>query len=130
MRSALFLSAIAPAALVAAAPPSAPQIYNVDYAGNGCAAPGSVKSTSGTLGDSASFTFSSLKGDDTNNCGIHVQAKGASEGWQVAIGAIEYRGTLTLKPGSSLDSYSQIFWSDNASKTVSVSTYSLYPRVP
>ncbi|KAF2278001.1 uncharacterized protein EI97DRAFT_374387 [Westerdykella ornata] len=124
MRSALFLSAIAPAALVAAtaeAPPAAPQIYNLDYAGNGCSAPGSVKSTSTTLGDSASFTFSSLKGDDTSNCGIHLQAKGASEGWQVAIKEIEYKGTLSLKPGSSLDTYSQVFWSDNAAKTTTLS---------
>jgi hypothetical protein len=105
--------------LVTAAPPNAPQIYSLEYAGNGCAASGSVKSTTDTLGDSATFTFSQLKGGDTNNCGIHVQAKGASEGWQVAVKEIVYQGSLTLKPGSSLDTYSQVFWSENAKNTVS-----------
>jgi hypothetical protein len=78
-----------------------------------------VKSSTGVLGDSASFTFSQLSSDDTNNCEIHVQSSGGSAGWQVGVQAVTYSGDLTLKPGTQLDTYTQIFWSDKAAETVS-----------
>jgi hypothetical protein len=131
MRSALFLAAIAPALVAAApldvdvaAPPTAPKITSLEYAGNGCAPKGSVKSSSTTIGDSATFTFSEFRGDDTNNCGIHLQAQGGSSGWQVAIKDVEYKGSVNLKPGSTLDTTSQVFWSEAAAKTVSTTLYS------
>jgi hypothetical protein len=127
MRPALILSALAPALVaaapldtdVSAAPPTAPKITSIDYAGNGCAPKGSVKSSATTLGNAASFTFTEFHGDDTQNCGIHLQAQGGSAGWQVAIKEVEYKGTVNLKPGTTLDTTSQIFWSQDASKTVS-----------
>ncbi|KAF2751572.1 hypothetical protein M011DRAFT_474025 [Sporormia fimetaria CBS 119925] len=104
--------------LTLAAPPTSPTIYDFKFSGNGCPNDsGSVKATSTTLDDSVSFTFSELSGDNTSNCGIHLQAKGGSAGWQVAVSHIEYKGTVSLKPGSSLDTFTQIFWSETASKT-------------
>lgn len=124
MRSSLIFAAIAPALvaaapLEAAAPPTAPKITSVEYAGNGCAPKGSVKTSSTNIADSATFAFSELRGDDTNNCGIHLQAQGGSPGWQVAIREVEYKGTVNLKPGTTLDTISQVFWSENAKATVS-----------
>jgi hypothetical protein len=119
MRSTLLLAALAPA-LIAAAPGVAPRITSLRISGSGCPNDsGSVKSSTGVLGDSASFTFSQLSSDNTNNCEIHVQSSGGSAGWQVGVQAVTYSGDLTLKPGTQLDTYTQIFWSDKAAETVS-----------
>lgn len=119
MRSAFLVAAIAPL-FVAAAPPVSPKIYDFQFSGNGCPHDsGSVKATSAVLDDSISFTFGQIKGDDTSNCGIHLQAKGGSEGWQVAIKEVVYTGTVSLKPGSELDTITQVFFSEDASATVS-----------
>jgi hypothetical protein len=84
---------------------------------------GSVKTSTGVIGDSASFTFSQLASDNTNNCEIHVQSTGGSAGWQVGVQAVTYSGDLTLKPGTQLDAYTQIFWSDKAAETVSQTSF-------
>jgi hypothetical protein len=119
MRSTLLLAALAPA-LIAAAPGVAPRITSLRISGSGCPNDsGSVKSSTGVLGDSASFTFSQLSSDNTNNCEIHIQSSGGSAGWQVGVQAVTYSGDLTLKPGTQLDTYTQIYWSDNAAETVS-----------
>lgn len=119
MRSTLLLAVIAPA-LIAAAPGVAPKITSLRISGSGCPNDsGSVKASTGVLGDSASFTFSQLSGDTTDNCEIHVQSAGGSQGWQVAVQAVSYSGDLTLKPGTQLDAFTQIFWSDKAADTVS-----------
>jgi len=117
MRSALILAAIAPA-LVAAAPGVAPKITSLRISGSGCPNDSnSVKASTSVLGDNASFSFSQLSGDSTDNCEIHVQSTGGSQGWQVAVKEVAYSGELTLKPGSQLDTYTQIYWSEKATET-------------
>ena len=126
MRSTLLLAALAPALLsatpidpVVAVAPVSPRITSYRISGSGCPNDsGSVKTSSGVLADSATFTFSQLSGDSTDNCEIHVQSAGGSTGWQVAVQAVTYSGDLSLKPGSQLDTYTQIFWSDKAAETV------------
>jgi hypothetical protein len=118
MRSSLFFLALP--ALSFAAPPSPPSITRIVFSGTGCPNDsGSVKSDSATLGDSAGVSFSQLKGTDTDNCAVHIQSSGGSSGWQVAVSQITYEGDVNLKGNSQLDTFTQIFWSDNAANTVS-----------
>lgn len=130
MRPTLFLSALAPALVAAApavdttvrdvaAPPSAPRITSLKFSGNGCPDNGDVKSSISSLTDSATFNFNSLNGDNTNNCQVHLQSQGGSQGWQVAVKEVEYKGHVRLRPGSRLDTLTTIFWSEKASATVS-----------
>ncbi|KAF2864754.1 hypothetical protein BDV95DRAFT_508581 [Massariosphaeria phaeospora] len=117
MRSTLLLAAVAPA-LALAAPEQAPRITAVKISGSGCPNDSnSVKSNSANLGDNASFSFSNLRGDDTNNCQIHLQSTGGSQGWQVAVREVAYEGNVVLKAGSQLDAITQVFWSEKASDT-------------
>jgi hypothetical protein len=118
MRSSLFFLALP--ALSFAAPPSAPSITKIVFSGTGCPNDsGSVKSDTGTLGDSAGVSFTQLKGTDTDNCAVHIQSAGGSAGWQVAVSQITYEGDVNLKGNSQLDTFTQIFWSENAGNTVS-----------
>ncbi|KAF2248174.1 hypothetical protein BU26DRAFT_429037 [Trematosphaeria pertusa] len=117
MRSLLIFAAAAPA-LVLAAPEVPPKITSLKFSGSGCPNnSGSVKSTSGVLGDSATFTFGQLRGDNTDNCEIHIQSTGASQGWQAAVKEVEYQGNVALAPSSQLDTITQTFWSDHAADT-------------
>jgi hypothetical protein len=117
MRSSL-LFAVLPA-LALAAPPVSPKITKLVFSGSGCANDsGSVKSTDATLDDGTGVIFTQLKGSDTDNCAVHVQSAGGSEGWQVAVNQITYQGDVNLKGNSELDTYTQIFWSENAGNTV------------
>lgn len=118
MRSLSLVAAAAPA-LILAAPEQVPKITSLEFSGSGCPNDsGSVKSTSGVLGDTASFTFGQLKGDSTDNCELHIQGTGASQGWQVAVKDVAYRGNVHLAMGSQLDTFTQAFWSDHAADTV------------
>ncbi|CAE7188513.1 hypothetical protein PTT_18532 [Pyrenophora teres f. teres 0-1] len=111
-----FLLLLTPFAL--AAPPTAPRISRLVFSGSGCpASSSSVSSTSATLGDTAGVTFSQLRGSNTDNCAVHVQSTGASAGWQVAVRGITYEGDVVLKGASGLDTYTQVFWSDRAGET-------------
>jgi hypothetical protein len=78
-----------------------------------------VKSDTATLGDTAGVSFTQLKGDTTDNCAVHIQSAGASEGWQVAVRQVDYVGDVNLKGNSGLDTYTQVYWSENAGNTVS-----------
>ncbi|KAF2270324.1 hypothetical protein CC78DRAFT_508107 [Lojkania enalia] len=126
MRSSMLFAAIAPALVAAdvAAPASAPKITSLKFSGSGCPNDsGSVKSTSGFLSDAASFTYSQLRGDSTDNCEIHIQASGGSQGWQFAIKEIEWRGNVQLKPGTQLDTITQVFFSEKAADTTTFTTH-------
>ncbi|KAF2634095.1 hypothetical protein P280DRAFT_414544 [Massarina eburnea CBS 473.64] len=110
------------AAVVSALPtelaPTPAKITSLKISGSGCPNDSdSVKSTSGTLGDSASFTFGQLRGDRTDNCEIHIQSSGASQGWQIAVKEVAYGGNVQLSSGSSLDTVTQAFWSEKAGDT-------------
>jgi len=119
MRSLLALLALP--ALTLAAPPESPRITKIVFSGSGCPNDsGSVKSDTITLGDNAGVSFSQLKGTDTDNCAVHIQSTGGSPGWQVAVQEITYEGDVNLRGNSQLDTYTQIFWSENAGSTVSL----------
>jgi hypothetical protein len=118
MRSSLLLTIALPA-LALAAPPSAPQITQSLFWGRGCPHDsGSVKADSSTLDDTFGVSFKALKGSTTDNCAVHIQSSGASAGWQVAVKEITYEGDVNLKGNSELDTYTQVFWSENAGNTV------------
>ncbi|KAF2677897.1 hypothetical protein K458DRAFT_318418 [Lentithecium fluviatile CBS 122367] len=117
MRSLALLTAALPA-LIAAAPEHVPRITSLRISGTGCPNnSGSVKSTNGVLADTATFTFGQLRGEDTDNCEIHIQSTGASEGWQVAVKEVAYQSNVALKPGSQLDTITSAFWSEAAADT-------------
>jgi len=117
MRSSLFLVAFP--ALAFAAPPESPRITKIVFSGSGCPNDsGSVKADTATLGDGAGVSFSQLKGDDTDNCAVHIQSTGGSPGWQVAVREITYEGDVNLRGNSELDTFTQVFWSENAGNTV------------
>lgn len=118
MRSSLFFLALP--ALAFAAPPESPRISKLVFSGTGCPNDsGSVKADSATLGDGAGVSFTQLKGTDTDNCAVHIQSNGGSAGWQVAVREITYQGDVNLRGNSALDTFTQIFWSENAGNTVS-----------
>lgn len=109
------------AALALAAPPTPPTITRLVFSGSGCPNDsGSVKPDSTTLGDTAGVTFTELKGDSTDNCAVHIQSAGASAGWQVALRQVDYVGDVNLKGNSELNTFTSVFWSENASNTVSL----------
>lgn len=119
MRSLLLLSL---PTLIIAAPPSAPKITSLVFSGSGCPNDsGSVKSNTAYLGDNVDVSFTELKGESTDNCGVHIQSSGGSQGWQVALKEITYEGNVVLKGASELDTFTQVFWSENAGNTVSSS---------
>ncbi|CAN9319320.1 hypothetical protein AA0118_g3499 [Alternaria tenuissima] len=116
MRSLLSLAALP--LLTLAAPPSSPTITRIVFSGSGCPNDsGSVKTDSATLSDTASVSFTQLKGDSTDNCAVHIESAGASSGWQVAVRQVDYVGDVNLKGNSGLDTYTQVFWSENAGNT-------------
>jgi hypothetical protein len=118
MRSSLFFLILP--ALSFAAPPESPRITRIVFSGTGCPNDsGSVKSDTITLGDTAGVSFTELKGTDTDNCAVHIQSSGGTPGWQVAVSQITYEGNVNLRGNSELDTFTQIFWSDNAANTVS-----------
>lgn len=116
MRSILLLSL---SSLILAAPPVAPKITQLAFSGSGCPHDsGSVKSDTDTLGDTAGVSFGLLAGQTTDNCELHIQSSGGSPGWQVAVSQITYEGDIYLKGNTQLDTYTDIFWSNNATNTV------------
>jgi hypothetical protein len=120
MRSPILFLALP--ALCIAAPPESPQITKIVFSGSGCPNDsGSVRSDTATLGDYAGVSFTQLKGDSTDNCAVHIQSTGGSEGWQAAIREITYEGDVNLRGNSELDTFTQVFWSENAGNTVSPS---------
>ena len=100
-------------------PIASSKITSFKFSGSGCPNDsGSVKSTTGVVGDSIGFTFGQLRGDSTDNCEIHIQSSGGSQGWQVAVKEVTYSGDLHLKSGTQLDAITQAFWSEKAADTV------------
>jgi hypothetical protein len=105
--------------LALAAPPTSPTITRLVFSGTGCPNDSnSVRSDTATLGDAAGVSFTQLKGDSTDNCAVHIQSAGASAGWQVAVREIDYIGDVNLRGNSELDTFTQVFWSENAGNTV------------
>ncbi|KAF2015256.1 hypothetical protein BU24DRAFT_461512 [Aaosphaeria arxii CBS 175.79] len=117
MKASLFLAAAAAPILAAAAPPTPPSISDAVFSGNGCKTATSARINTDTLGDWVTIDFDQLKGDDTQNCQLHANVNGASQGWQFAIKEVTYRGDLTLKSGSQLDTLTSVYFSQEADRT-------------
>lgn len=62
----------------------------------------------------------SAAGDSTQNCELHFQGAGATPGWQVSIAEADAAGRLTLGKDATLNYYWQVYWSGDASDTVSL----------
>ena len=104
-------------------PANVPALTAFKYSGSGCTqGSNSVKTVGGW--NEATFSFSDFiansPGEDaTENCEVHFQGSGASAGWQVAVSELNVNGKVVLPPGTRFDYYWQIYWSDDASNTVS-----------
>ncbi|KAH8905223.1 hypothetical protein BR93DRAFT_970031 [Coniochaeta sp. PMI_546] len=99
-------------------PASQPRITSVQYSGNGCP---NDASRSGSFND-PTFTYNRFAAvlpgvNQTVNCEIHVQAAGASAGWQVALSDVNIDGHLVLDQGTRLDYYTTVYYSENAGST-------------
>lgn len=102
-----------------AAPPNPPTITRLVFSGSGCPnTSNSVRADTAVLGDAVGMSFSQLKGSSTDNCAVHLQAAGASAGWQVGIREVAYTGHVVLRGRSALDTFTQVFWSESAGDTV------------
>jgi hypothetical protein len=110
-------SAVAAESAEAVPAVATPHITSIKYSGSGCPNDaqfsGNFNNPTVTFKD---FTISS-PGEKTVNCQVHLQATGASPGWQVAIKKNVVKGHLYLSPGSSLTHYTTIFFSQDASNT-------------
>lgn len=136
MHTSSLLQFLLPAAVSGAAvklaardgPSSLPHITSVQYSGVGCPSSAPAVDKSGGF-DDASFrlnAFSVSNADvysSTANCEVHVQASGASAGWQVGVSDVYVRGRLVLDPGAQMDFYVTTFWSQSAANTVSLSPF-------
>ncbi|KAK8079772.1 hypothetical protein PG997_007590 [Apiospora hydei] len=83
----------------------------VVYSGDGCPSSAPAVDKSGDGFDDVSFrlnAFAVSSADvysSTANCEVHVQASGASAGWQVGVSDVYVRGRLVLDPGAQMDFY-------------------------
>ncbi|RYP11360.1 hypothetical protein DL765_007790 [Monosporascus sp. GIB2] len=105
-------------------PASMPHITSVTYSGTGCpsSSPGVVRS--GGFAEPAfrlsEFEARAPDGAQTVNCQVHVQAAGASPGWQLGLESVTVRGHVVLDPGAAVDYYVTSFFSQDADRTVTV----------
>lgn len=104
-------------------PPSLPTITSVSYSGNACPqGSNSVTETGdwGSLGFSFSNFSASSPGTTSNrNCQVHLEASGASAGWQVSLSDIAVHGHTVLQPGAHANYWTTSFWSESPANTVS-----------
>jgi hypothetical protein len=117
----ILLLTAASAAMADTAAPATPKITSITYSGNGCARDPKF---SGNFND-PTVTFStfsaSLPGSQTLNCQVHLQANGASPGWQVALKSNVIKGYVYLTPGTSLTHYTTVFFSQDAGRSDTIS---------
>ena len=118
-RIAVAVAALYAPLIAADAPASQPRITSIQYSGNGCP---NDASRSGSFND-PTFTYNRFAAvlpgtTQTVNCEIHVQAAGATAGWQVALSDVTVNGHLVLEQGTRLDYYTTVFYSENAATTV------------
>lgn len=117
---AVLATALVPS-LVLAAPPSIPTISKLTFSGNGCTQGSNLK-WSGNL-DELTIRYSEFTarnpGDGTSNCQIHITTTGGTAGWQYALKSTELKGSASLDPGSTLTVFTTVYFSEEASNTVS-----------
>jgi len=117
----LLLLTAASAAMADTAAPATPKISSITFSGSGCARDPKF---SGSFND-PTITFSSfaasLPGSQTLNCQVHLQATGASPGWQVSLKTNVIKGRVYLTPGTSLTHYTTVFFSQDAARSDTIS---------
>ncbi|KAH6650399.1 hypothetical protein F5144DRAFT_43757 [Chaetomium tenue] len=117
----ILLLTAASAAMADTAAPATPKITSITFSGNGCA---KDPKFSGGFND-PTVTFSSfaasLPGTQTLNCQAHLQATGASPGWQVSLKTNVIKGRVLLTPGTSLTHYTTVFFSQDAARSDTIS---------
>ncbi|RYP53892.1 hypothetical protein DL768_001204 [Monosporascus sp. mg162] len=105
-------------------PANMPHISSVTYSGTGCpsSAPDVVRS--GGFAEPAfrlgGFEARVPDGAQTVHCQVHVQAAGASPGWQLGLESVTVRGHVVLDPGAAVDYYVSSFFSQDADRTVTI----------
>lgn len=105
-------------ALTLAAPPTLPRMYDFSWSGNGCTQSANLSPDNPFLGDANGVSLTTLKGSDSQNCQLHIQANGAPAGWQVAVKEVTYEGYVYLRGKSDLTTITTYYWSQDAKNTV------------
>ncbi|KAH6854108.1 hypothetical protein B0I37DRAFT_22143 [Chaetomium sp. MPI-CAGE-AT-0009] len=117
----ILLLTAASAAVADTAAPAVPKITSITFSGSGCARDPKF---SGSFND-PTVTFNnfaaSLPGSQTLNCQVHLQASGASPGWQVALKTNVVKGRVLLSPGTTLTHYTTVFFSQDAGRSDTIS---------
>ncbi|KAL2126966.1 hypothetical protein VTI74DRAFT_11546 [Chaetomium olivicolor] len=114
----ILLAAASLGAADTATPATTPKITSISFSGNGC-----VRDPKFTGSfDDPTVTFynfaATLPGaNQTVNCQAHLQATGASPGWQVALKSNTVKGHVVLQPGTTLAYYTTVYFSQDASNT-------------
>lgn len=117
----LTLLLAAASAVIAEDKAAVPKITSIKFSGSGCQ---KDPAFSGTFND-PKVTFSEFVANlpgtsQTVNCQAHLQAEGASQGWQVAVKSNTVRGQAVLQPGTSLTHFTSVYFSQDPAKTVSI----------
>jgi cytoskeletal protein RodZ len=107
-------------------PASVGTVTQFRYSGNGCTqGSNSVTRSGGWV--SQTYKFSQFEADTitvgtptTENCELHFQGAGLSPGWQVSLAEADVTGKLVLAPDAKVNYYWQVYWSDDATDTVSL----------
>ncbi|KAL1850641.1 hypothetical protein Daus18300_012852 [Diaporthe australafricana] len=107
-------------------PASVGSVTQFRYSGNGCTqGSNSVTRSGGWV--SQTYKFSQFEADtvsvttpSTENCELHFQGAGLSPGWQVSIAEADVTGKLVLAPDAKVNYYWQVYWSDDATDTLTL----------
>ncbi|KAK4156618.1 hypothetical protein C8A00DRAFT_30471 [Chaetomidium leptoderma] len=114
---AILLTAASAVTAEAAAPAAPPRITSISFSGNGCV---QDPKFSGSFTD-PTVTFRNFAvanpGNKTVNCQVHLQASGASPGWQVALKTNVVKGHVVLTPGTAVTHYTTVYFSQDAGNT-------------
>jgi len=114
----------APAAIAAIA---APRIFSASFSGNGCPASGTKPTLSG---DSNSLVvsmpdFAAQLGGGASpmnrivNCEVHLNMDKGVPRYKLAVKTVTAEGYMFASPNVTMATYATVFWSENASNTVS-----------
>lgn len=110
-------------------PPTYPSITSVKYSGDGCPQSGPGVAKSGPFND-PTFKFDNFAANSpgvenrTVACEVHVSSSGGSPGWQYALSSNTIKAHLTLAAGATLNYYTTVYFSQDATNTVCFSNLS------
>lgn len=98
------------------------------YSGSGCTQDSNSVSYSPAAGWTTQvYTFRQFAAggtdDASENCELHFQGSGLGQGWQVSLSELDATGKFAGTGETSVNWFWQIYWSNDASNTVSVSSH-------